>query len=55
MNNGAFIYSGAELDALAGAKNYCRWILSQFRPYIGKAHTPCPRGLRCVLRCNICR
>ena len=36
MNNGAFSYSGTELDALAGARNYYQWILSQFRPYVGK-------------------
>lgn len=31
-----FSYSGAELEALAGAKNYYRWILSYFGPHLGK-------------------
>jgi SAM-dependent methyltransferase len=30
-----FSYSGSELDALAEAKNYYRWILSYFAPYVG--------------------
>ena len=36
LNHGAFSYSGTELEALAGAKNYYRWILSQFHPYVGR-------------------
>ena len=28
-------YSGTELDVLAGAVNYHRWIMSKFQPYIG--------------------
>jgi SAM-dependent methyltransferase len=31
-----FSYSGDELGALAGAKNYHRWILSYFAPYVGR-------------------
>lgn len=31
-----FSYSGTELEALAGAKNYYRWILTYFAPYLGK-------------------
>jgi SAM-dependent methyltransferase len=29
------IYSGSELDALAGAQNYYRWLLRRFSPYVG--------------------
>lgn len=32
----AFVYSGTELDAMAQARNYCRWILDFFAPYLGK-------------------
>lgn len=31
----AFTYSGEELDALAGAVNYYRWIVRRFAPYLG--------------------
>ena len=31
-----FEYSGTELDALAEAKNYYRWVLDQFEPYLGE-------------------
>lgn len=31
----AFLYSGTELDAMAEARNYCRWILRYFSPYLG--------------------
>ena len=31
----AFSYSGEELDALAGARNYYRWIVRRFAPYLG--------------------
>jgi SAM-dependent methyltransferase len=31
----AFTYSGEELDALAGAPNYYRWIVGRFAPYLG--------------------
>src|SRR5487761_833880 len=34
--NDAFLYSGTELDAMAEARNYCRWILDFFTPYLGK-------------------
>jgi len=34
--NDAFVYSGTELDAMAEARNYCRWILDFFAPYLGK-------------------
>jgi SAM-dependent methyltransferase len=36
MVDASFSYSGTELDALAEAKNYYRWILSYFAPYMGK-------------------
>jgi SAM-dependent methyltransferase len=31
-----FTYSGEELDALAGAVNYYRWIVRRFGPYLGR-------------------
>jgi SAM-dependent methyltransferase len=31
-----FVYSGQELDALAGARNYYRWIVSRFAPFLGR-------------------
>ncbi len=34
--NGAFAYSGRELEAMAGASNYHRWILAIFAPYLGR-------------------
>lgn len=30
-----FVYSGEELDALGGAKNYYGWITDRFAPYLG--------------------
>jgi SAM-dependent methyltransferase len=36
LKSGASWYSGTELEALAGATNYYRWILRHFRPYLGK-------------------
>jgi SAM-dependent methyltransferase len=32
-----FSYSGTELDALAEARNYYKWILSYFLPYLGSS------------------
>ncbi|MGC1936074.1 MAG: class I SAM-dependent methyltransferase [Candidatus Acidiferrales bacterium] len=32
----SFVYSGTELDAMAEARNYCRWILGFFYPYLGE-------------------
>lgn len=32
----SFVYSGTELEAMAEARNYCRWILDFFAPYLGK-------------------
>ena len=34
--NDPFVYSGTELDAMAEARNYCRWILDFFAPYLGQ-------------------
>lgn len=31
----SFVYSGTELDAMAEARNYCRWIFQFFQPYLG--------------------
>lgn len=33
--NDCFVYSGNELDAMAQARNYCRWIFQYFAPYLG--------------------
>ena len=35
MTAPTFAYSGTELEALAAADNYYRWILSHFAPYLG--------------------
>jgi SAM-dependent methyltransferase len=32
----SFVYSGTELDAMAEARNYCRWIMQYFSPYLGR-------------------
>jgi SAM-dependent methyltransferase len=32
----SFTYSGEELDALEGARNYHRWIVRRFAPYLGR-------------------
>lgn len=32
----SFTYSGAELDALAGARNYYGWIADRFSPHLGR-------------------
>jgi SAM-dependent methyltransferase len=32
----SFSYSGTELEALAGARNYYRWIYRRFAPYLGR-------------------
>ena len=31
----AFDYAGADLDAMAAAQRYPRWVLEEFRPYLG--------------------
>ena len=36
MTASSFSYSGTELDALVEAKNYYRWILNYFAPYLGR-------------------
>lgn len=36
MTANDFAYSGSELDALAGAKNYYRVLARRFRPYVGR-------------------
>jgi SAM-dependent methyltransferase len=35
VSDGAFSYSGTELEALVQAGNYYRWIMSHFHPHIG--------------------
>jgi SAM-dependent methyltransferase len=35
MGSTGFVYSSSELGALAGARNYYRWITSRFEPYLG--------------------
>jgi SAM-dependent methyltransferase len=32
----SFVYTGTELDAMAEAHNYCRWIMRYFTPYLGQ-------------------
>jgi SAM-dependent methyltransferase len=36
VESASFAYVSTELHALAAAKNYYRWVISQFAPYIGK-------------------
>ena len=36
-HDSSFSYSGTELDALAGARNYYRWIYRHFAPYLGRS------------------
>lgn len=35
LANGSFVYSGNELDAMAEARNYCKWIMRYFGSYLG--------------------
>ena len=35
-SNGAFAYTGRELEAMSEASNYHRWILEIFAPYLGR-------------------
>ena len=35
-DDSAFSYSGTELDAMGEAGNYCRWIIRQFAPFVGR-------------------
>ncbi|MCH7928728.1 MAG: methyltransferase domain-containing protein [Candidatus Dadabacteria bacterium] len=37
MNDERFLYETDELEALKHAKNYYNWIISYFRPYIGRS------------------
>jgi SAM-dependent methyltransferase len=36
LSNDAFLYSGTELDAMSEAREYRRWILRYFKPFLGK-------------------
>ena len=36
MESASFAYVSTELHALAEAKNYYRWVIRQFAPFIGK-------------------
>ena len=36
MESDSFAYVGTELYTLAEAKNYYRWVISQFAPFVGK-------------------
>lgn len=36
MATDSFVYSGTELDAMAEAGNYCRWIMHYFGPFLGR-------------------
>ena len=35
-NTGRFAYTGRELEAMAAASNYHRWILAVFKPFLGR-------------------
>jgi SAM-dependent methyltransferase len=35
MSGTGFVYSSSELNAVAGARNYYRWITRRFEPYLG--------------------
>jgi SAM-dependent methyltransferase len=35
-SDGAFAYTGRELEAMAEASNYHRWILAVFKPFLGR-------------------
>jgi SAM-dependent methyltransferase len=43
-------YSGTELDALSRAVNYHRWIVEQFRPYLGETVAEVGAGIGSVSR-----
>lgn len=47
-----FIYPGRELEAMAQAANYHRWIVRIFMPYPGPARCRGGRRSRLVLRIN---
>ena len=36
MTGTGFVYSSSELNAIAGARNYYRWITRKFEPYLGE-------------------
>ena len=36
MDSSPFSYTGTELDALTEAKNYYRWVIDRFEPFLGK-------------------
>jgi SAM-dependent methyltransferase len=44
MSQADFVYSGSELDGLAGARNYYGWLLRRFSPYVGAEVTEVGAG-----------
>jgi SAM-dependent methyltransferase len=51
VTTSSFWYSGTELDALAEAHNYYRWILSYFTPHIGTSVVEIGAGLGTFSAC----
>jgi SAM-dependent methyltransferase len=41
----SFQYSGTELEAVAGAKNYYKWIVERFAPFLGRCVVEVGAGL----------
>lgn len=57
-SNGAFAYTGRELEAMSEASNYHRWILGIFAPYLGRHLVEVGAGLgsfsELILRHHAC-
>jgi len=57
-SDGAFVYSGRELEAMDEASNYHRWILGIFAPYLGRHLVEVGAGLgsfsELILRHHAC-
>jgi hypothetical protein len=57
--NGAFAYTGRELEAMSEASNYHRWILEIFAPYLGRHLVEVGAGLgsfsELILRQHVCK
>ena len=57
-SDGAFLYSGRELEAMDEASNYHRWILGIFAPYLGRHLVEVGAGLgsfsELILRHHAC-
>ncbi len=46
-----FEYSGTELDALSGARNYYAWVLRQFEPFLGPTVIEVGAGIGTFSQC----